>query len=336
MALRLADKWVWDFWLVRNRSEHHMFFLQAPRALRDPELRHNHASIGHAVSADLTEWELLPDALHPGSTGSWDDLATWTGSVIEHAGRWWMLYTGVGTADAGLVQRIGLASSKDLVHWEKYSGNPVLEADPRWYELLDLGRWRHQAWRDPWLFRSRGDGVFHALITARVPTGPSDGAGVVAHARSRDLVSWEVLPPITAPGEVAQAEVPQLVRFGDSYELLVSCLAEDHSRSRQRRLATASRSGTFAFSSRSPCGPFSSPVGPLLDARTPGVGYAGKLVALERDDFRFLCFVLDNGSGFGGEISDPFPVRRNELGELSVDASPLTAAGSREQGSTAN
>ena len=48
-----------------------------------------------------------------------------------------MLYTGVNRAEGGLVQRIGLAASDDLVHWDKHPGNPVLEVDPEWYEVLD-------------------------------------------------------------------------------------------------------------------------------------------------------------------------------------------------------
>jgi len=106
MALRLPDKWIWDFWLVRHRGKQHIFYLQAPRSLGRPELRHENASIGHAVSSDLRRWSVLPDALHPGPAGSWDDLATWTGSAIEHGGRWYMLYTGINRREEGLVQRI--------------------------------------------------------------------------------------------------------------------------------------------------------------------------------------------------------------------------------------
>jgi beta-fructofuranosidase len=115
MSLRLPDKWIWDFWLVRAGDEQHIFYLQAPRVLGEPALRHRNASIGHAVSRDLRSWRVLPDALHPGPDGAWDDLATWTGSAIAHDGRWYMLYTGINRAERGLVQRIGLAASEDLV-----------------------------------------------------------------------------------------------------------------------------------------------------------------------------------------------------------------------------
>ena len=31
----------------------------------------------------------------------------------------------------GQIERTALATSKDLIHWEKYPGNPVAQPDPR-------------------------------------------------------------------------------------------------------------------------------------------------------------------------------------------------------------
>src|SRR5215213_6370282 len=139
MALRLPDHWLWDFWFARDGDDVHLFHLKAPRSLGDPELRHRHAAIGHAVSRDLRTWRVLEDALAPGPPGEFDDLATWTGSVIRHHGRWHLFYTGISHADGPGIQRIGVASSDDLLAWERHG--LVLEADPAWYEPGD--------WRDP-------------------------------------------------------------------------------------------------------------------------------------------------------------------------------------------
>ena len=221
MGLRLEDKWLWDFWLAQEGPDYHLFYLQAPRSLPDPDLRHWHVSIGHAVSADLRNWEILPDALAPSDGDAWDDYTTWTGSIIRHEGLWYMFYTGAARAEDGLVQRIGFATSADLITWQKYGGNPVLTADPRWYELLDTDLWHDQAWRDPWLFRHPQTGEFHALITARANQGPADERGVIGHARSADLVQWQVEPPLTPPGEFGYLEVPQLVAMANGrYSLL--------------------------------------------------------------------------------------------------------------------
>jgi beta-fructofuranosidase len=94
MALVLEDRWVWDLWLTRDGADHHLFFLQAPKSIGDPELRHWHASVGHAVSRDLVTWTELPTALVPGAPGEWDDASTWTGSVVRDGDGWAMLYTG--------------------------------------------------------------------------------------------------------------------------------------------------------------------------------------------------------------------------------------------------
>jgi beta-fructofuranosidase len=83
VSLRLADHWVWDSWLVEDGVDYHLFFLRASRALGDPFRRHRRASIGHATSTDLRTWRLLPDALVHADSPAWDDLATWTGSVIR-------------------------------------------------------------------------------------------------------------------------------------------------------------------------------------------------------------------------------------------------------------
>ena len=72
--MRLPDHWVWDSWPARDDDgTHHLFFLRASRALLDPDRRHNRASIGHARSGDLVEWELLPDALVAADEPAWDD-----------------------------------------------------------------------------------------------------------------------------------------------------------------------------------------------------------------------------------------------------------------------
>ena len=65
----LDDRWVWDFWIADDGSMFHLFFLQAPRSLGDPDLRHDHASVGHAVSPDLTTWTAVGLALSPPEPG---------------------------------------------------------------------------------------------------------------------------------------------------------------------------------------------------------------------------------------------------------------------------
>lgn len=318
MTLHLDDRWVWDFWVAEDGVDRHCFYLQADRSLRDPDRRHWNVSIGHAVSQDLVCWEVLPDALAPGRPGSWDDFTTWTGSVIRHDGRWGLLYTGSCRAERGLIQRIGLATSDDLVHWERWPSNPVLEADPAWYEELDLDVWHDQAWRDPWVFQYPGEPDFHAFVTARVRIGPPDGRGVIGHARSDDLVRWEVLPPVTEPGEFGQLEVPQLVALAGRRYLLFSSAAETHSERRRRRTGAPGTTGTYALVADASFESFRALSDePLVEC--DDTLYGGKIVTGIDGSPQFLAFRAEDAAGvFVGEVIDPLPVDVADDGRLVV------------------
>jgi len=324
MTLRLRQNWLWDFWHVWHGEDCHLFYIQAPRSLGSEELRHNNATIGHAISRDLKNWTAVDDALHPGTDGEWDDLATWTGSVIGHDGRWFMLYTGVNRSEGGLIERIGLATSTDLYRWEKDPANPVLEADARWYELLDLGSWYEQAWRDPWIFREQADGSFHALITARDRSGAPDARGVIGHARSSNLRDWNVLPPLSAPGGFGHLEVPQLVRAADGLFLLFSCAAKHLAPSHAARMEQPARTGTYCLVADQPLGPFDIRQSRMLVGDAIGSYYGGKLIEDRSSRLQFIAFNAYGGDGqFVGQLTDPFPVEFEDGFGPRVEMPPL-------------
>ena len=332
MPLRLSDRWNWDFWLARDGRSYHVFYLQAPRSLGDPELRHFNVSIGHAVSRDLRGWQVLADALHPGRPGAWDDRAVWTGCVIRHEGLWHMLYTGVRVDEKGLIeQRVGLATSTDLTSWRKHPDNPLLEADPRYYSQRDPGTLGpERVWRDPWVFQHPQTGDFHALITASATEGPTNGRGVVAHARSDDLVSWETLPPLTEPGDFYALEVPQLAKLGDRYYLLFSTWAEAHSARRREETGLDPAGGTHYLVADDPLGPFRFSTHEFLVGDPLGSLYSGKLVEGPDNDPCFLAWrnFAPDGS-FVGELDDPLPVSVDGEGNLQVERNSAgDAAGS--------
>lgn len=321
MALRLAEKRVWDFWFARDGADYHVFYLQAPQELAGRETRHWHVSIGHAVSQDLSTWEALPDALAPSQTsGDWDDYTTWTGSIFKHEKTWYLYYTGTNHAEKGLVQRIGLATSSDLLHWEKYPQNPLVTTDARWYELLDLNLWHDQAWRDPWVFQEPETGLFHMFLTARANAGSSDERGIIGHAQSTDLIHWDVLPPITSPGDFGYLEVPQLVHIDKFYYLLFSAPARFHSDRHYERTGLRPVTGTHYLIADHPLGPFRFCTYNFLVGEPTGLFYSGKLIQAPDGDWKFMaCYQFAPDGSFIGELTDPMTVSIAETGELTVD-----------------
>lgn len=304
--LRLADHWVWDSWVAHDGEFHHLFFLRASRALIDPDRRHLRASIGHARSTDLRTWELLPDALVAADSPAWDDQATWTGSVVRGPdGLWRMFYTGVSRAERGLVQRVGVATSVDLTSWHRVGDGLLLEADPRWYELLDLDAWIDQAWRDPYVVADPNGAGWHMLLTARVREGDAQGRGVIGHATSPDLERWSVRPPLTAPGGFGQMEVPQVVVVDGLPVLVFSCWPDRMSV--ERRVQEPS-GGVWSVPGASLLGPWDLADATPFDHRSL---YAARLVEEAPGRWGLLGFRDTEDGAFVGEIPDPFPVIRD-------------------------
>ena len=109
--------------------------------------------IGRAASTDLANWTLLPNVFNSSDNESFDDMATWTGSVVKGPDQmWYMFYTGISKKEDGRVQRIGLATSSDLYSWERCQDFLPLSADPRFYEKFGESKWPNETWRDPWVF----------------------------------------------------------------------------------------------------------------------------------------------------------------------------------------
>ena len=294
--LDLTDHWVWDFWVADDGVDFHAFFLQAPRTLGDPEHRHHHASIGHAVSSDLSDWTVLPDVVRPGPEGSFDDLSTWTGSVVRDSeGCWWLFHTGITREFSHSWQRVGVSTSQDLTHWHR---EPTLvQADPRWYDTLAAGH-EEEHWRDPWVVQD-DRGLWHMYVTARV--GGGRGAGVMGHATSPDLSSWEVHAPLSEPtGRFDWLEVISVLEVEGRWVAVFSCLSAEMPQDE------AGAGGVWTVAVDGP--------GTHVDVSravrlTSEDLYVGKVVALRDGGHRFLAFENRGPDGhFVGGLIDPLQV----------------------------
>ena len=144
---------------------------------------------------------------------------------------------------------------------------------------------------------------------------------MIGHVRSRDLIDWEVLPPLTGPGEFSELEVPQLVRSPQGYTILFSCHAGDHSRERVKRTRTDGQGGTFALSAKDFFGPYLASDTPVAPFDTNlGVLYAGKLLEDDAGNLQFMAFRGDEDRDFLGELAGPLAVQQAANGEVVVIA----------------
>jgi beta-fructofuranosidase len=205
------DKFVSDFWTVKKGEDYHLFFLQAPRALGDPDLRHFHHSIGHAVSRDLVNWTTLPPALMPDLNLPHERKGLATGSVTLCGDTYHMLYVGVGDGGHGTDHSICLATSRDLIHWDRHPGNPVLKKEGSYYDVS-------ACWADPFII-AEPDG-YYAFFKAHDRRQPKGYDGCVGAAVSRDFIHWDVLPPVFSPGLFGEPEVPAVYRRDGYYYLI--------------------------------------------------------------------------------------------------------------------
>ncbi|MGF1479157.1 MAG: glycosyl hydrolase family 32 [Cyanophyceae cyanobacterium] len=299
-----SDRYIWDCWFAQHNSEYHLFYLHAPKTIANPELRHWNVAIGHACSTDLQKWELLPDALHPGPEF---EKYTWTGSTLYHRNQWYLFFSYSRSQERGLIQRVGVATSTDAVTWHEHP-EPIIEADPRYYEQLDLDLWHDQSWRDPWVFQ-HPSGDFYALITARANHGHPQTRGVIALARALtpELLTWEVLPPIAQPQQYGAMECPQLVFIDGRYYLIFSSLP----------FHTSGEMGTYYMVGDAPLGPFSEPRKLCVDPI--GRFYAGKLLQSTDGEWYFVAWRnLARDCTFLGDLIAPVPVRIDRAGYLSL------------------
>jgi len=216
MVYQPTGKFLWDFWILKDEGQYHLFYLQAPLD-PDPHTRHRRSGVGHAVSTDLLHWKERGTVLAASKNeNDWDSVSIWTGCTVKKDDVYYLFYTARSKRDVlddgyiGHTQRIGVALSKDLRTWERYEGNPIVTADARWYEKQEAAHNRHEGWRDPDVVYDPATGYWYMFVTARDKEGDPLARGCIGRARSRDLLNWEVLPPACSPRLFTDMEVPSL------------------------------------------------------------------------------------------------------------------------------
>ena len=163
-----SDWEIGDITVIVHEGVYHLFHLIIP----------NHDYIAHAVSADGISWKRVNNALFVGNPGEWDDDMLWTMHVCETGDKFEMYYTGLQRRDRGVITKIGLAESDNLIDWTK-STKSMYPITPKgiYYEASDANPRKWLSFRDP--FRFVYNGEVYLLVCARSITGPVSRRGCV-------------------------------------------------------------------------------------------------------------------------------------------------------------
>ena len=107
-------------------------FLGAWHAYPNPGYEAGPAVIGLARSRDLMHWELGAPVLRPDDPDAapWEQGGLYKPCLLHEHGLYYLFYNAKTMPDpalhGGWHEQIGVATSPDLHHWTRYSGNPIL------------------------------------------------------------------------------------------------------------------------------------------------------------------------------------------------------------------
>ena len=160
----------------------------------------NEKNIGHIWTTDFNSW-FGPSGLNKPDTvalavrtGKFDELHVWAPTIVQNGPVFHMFYTGVRQEDVGQHQRIGVATSTDLITWTPEDDVLLTAPQVPWAkkDLTGPVFGGDQQLRDPFVMEDPVDPSQWLMyfVAADSLAFPKIAVGV---ARSSDLRSWTAL-----------------------------------------------------------------------------------------------------------------------------------------------
>lgn len=255
--------YLWDTWFMPQQDQVHCFHLVSPELRPDADSHgRDWRWIGHAVSHDLVSWETLSPALGPDETNPQDNGQPWTGCALWHAGRGYLFYTMHPLGGMLEEDRIGLATSADGIHWQRWPSNPVITPDERWYATLQGPVPGSQRCRDLSIIADPEGGWFGFYAARLNERGELPELNCVACVHTDDLVHWQHRPPAFTPRKYCTSEVTEVFRLDGRYYLTL--LTGHNYGNRGLFRDPYVTTGTIYAVSERPEGPYEEPTNNIL------------------------------------------------------------------------
>jgi beta-fructofuranosidase len=294
-------KYACDFCIIERDSVYHMFHIRGNRSVFVGS--HNNGSeedIGHATSDDLIIWNRHDPVVPRGNAGTWEGSKVFAPDVVERDGLYYMFCTGVSRY---VVQSIGVATSRDLYHWEKHAGNPLIIPGDWADWSMQSRRDEPAACRDGMVFLDKRTSRYVIYYTATM----ADGRACIGTSISENLLDWKDNGPTYVEDDRTynRLESPYLCEDRGRFYLFYSGKGrrEDHWEICYLR-------------SDSPTGPWEKPANHILLEEW---GCASEHPEL--DGQRYMFFIMYEkvrGVFHRGKVSDPVLMRFGQDGTLRL------------------
>ena len=127
--------------------------------------------------------------LSTAEAADWENSVIYSPWLVSHAGQFWNFYNAKGVENR---EQIGVATSEDLIHWKRYTANPVLGNDLGGYDAIMAA--------DPKVYRHENYWMMFYFGASNKSKDKKLHAHVMM-AFSRDLIHWQKHPePIVMAG----------------------------------------------------------------------------------------------------------------------------------------
>ncbi len=168
-----------------------------------------------------------------------------------------------------------------------------------------------ETWRDPLVLRDPDGDGWHMLVCARAVGAGRNDDGVLAHARSDDLLAWTTYEPLTQAGAgFGQLEVAQVKEIDGRWVLVFTCHPDEQTPARRARWGDHC---TWSVPGGSLLGPWDVAAARPFTA-VPDL-FAAPLVQRRDGSWCLIGFRNRESEGIDGmEIIDPVPVRLDDEG----------------------
>ena len=188
-----------DFAFVFGGGFFHLFYIfDDPSVSPDSTERY----FGHAVSYDLKNWQQAPSVI-PVRSGKFDSDHVWAPTIQASGNSYFMYYTGItnlpftfGAGQHPWFQRIGVATSQNLIDWTRYD-EPVYTGNMSTWAFADSSQFDGEQFRDPFIIPDPANSSKWLMYHVAEPIGVR-GQTIVGAARNDvgALGNWANVKPL--------------------------------------------------------------------------------------------------------------------------------------------